>query len=97
MGYTYKTKAELTFAEGLTWNAHPDVYLAKEIMPDYVAYSEYLTPMEFIKLCWGESSDGVRLQMIEYIDKRPFDGCERYIQEWQYYLDHNNGRVLSLF
>ena len=97
MEYTYHTKAELTFADGLTWNAHPDVYLAKEIMPVYIGFSTDLTPMEFIKQYWNDASDGVRLQMIEYIDERPFDGCERYIQEWQYYLDHNNGRVLSLF
>jgi hypothetical protein len=45
---------------------------------------------------WDESTPGVRLQMIEYIEERPFPGCERYIEQWQEYLEHNKGRVLSL-
>lgn len=88
--------AELIYPEGLTWQDHPDVYLARDLMPMYEEFADDITPMEFIMQYWDESTPGVRLQMIEYIEERPFPGCERYIEQWQEYLEHNKGRVLSL-
>ena len=67
---------------------------AIEIMPVYEDYVEYATPVDFIRDNWDYATDGVRLQMMEYIEEHPFAGCERYIEQWNYYLDHNKGRVL---
>ena len=69
---------------------------AIEIMPVYEDYVEYATPVDFIRDNWDYATDGVRLQMMEYIEEHPFAGCERYIEQWNYYLDHNKGRVLTL-
>ena len=89
--------AELTYIDVLSWQDHPDVYLAREIMESYAEFSSDLTPMEFIRQYWGEASPAVQLEMIEYIEQRPFPGCEKYLQQWNSYLEHNRGRVLSLF
>ena len=67
---------------------------AIDIMPVYEDHAEYTTPVDFIMQYWDYASDGVRLQMMEYIEEHPFAGCERYIEQWNYYLDHNKGRVL---
>ena len=88
--------AELVYPEGLSWQDHPDVYLAKDLMPMYEEFADDITPMEFIKQYWNDATPGVRLQMIEYIDERPFPGCERYVEQWQDYLERNRDRVLSL-
>ena len=90
------SQIELHVADGLTWEDHPSVYAAKEIMPVYQLFADGMTPMEFIEDNWQYSSPGVQMQMIEYIEQYPFDGCDRYLQQWDAYLEHNKGRVLSL-
>ena len=87
---------ELFAPEGLTWNDHPDIYLAEDIMPAYIEFSYCMTPKDFITTYWKDSSDGLRSQMIEYIEMRPFDGCDKYIMQWNSYLEHNKNRVFSL-
>ena len=69
---------------------------AEVIMPIYNEYADDMSPEEFIKSYWNFASDGLRGEMIEYIEDHPFDGCARYIEQWIAFVDHNRGRVLSL-
>ena len=89
-------RAELIYPEGLTWQDHPDVSLARDLMPMYEEFADGITPMEFIKQYWDEATPGLRLQMIEYMEGRPFPGCDRYIEQWEEYLERNRDKVLSL-
>ena len=88
--------SELFVPAGLVWQDHPYVYDAIDIMPQYMEYSNDYTPAEFINQYWDYATDGLRLQMIEYIQAHPFEGCEKYTQAWNAYLERKKGKVLTL-
>ena len=67
---------------------------AIEIMPVYEDYVEYATPVDFIMQYWDYATDGVRLQMMEYIEEHPFDGCEEYLEEWDKIIEYHKSLQL---
>ena len=80
----------------LKWE-HEDITLAELLIPIYKEFSYCMSPEEFIKTYWNTASEGLRGEMIEYINRRPFSGCEKYIDEYHGYLSRKCGGVLSLY
>ena len=73
-----------------------DKRIDEEVAYD-IDYQLKTNPVTFIGDNWANATDGVRLQMIEYIEEHPFAGCDKYTQQWASYLEHHKGRVLSLW
>lgn len=84
---------ESQIVKGLTWRDHPIVYDAKDTMPSYRDYANSLQPDQFIKRFWYDCDDEVRESMIEFIEMHPFDGCEKYVNEWNTYICNTYGQI----
>ena len=65
----------------------------EEIMPGYNDYIDQLTPEQFIKMFWNDTSDDMRSCMINYINEYPFDGSLKYVAEWIDNLKRTYGQL----
>jgi len=64
---------------------------AEAVMPKYCYSSDFQTPAEFIQQGWRYTENDAKANMIEYIEEHPFNGCERYVEEWNSLLEYYEG------
>ena len=69
--------------------------IACKFIPIYEQEHEYCMPEEFIKYYWNDATNELRGQMIEYLEEYPFDGCEKYKEQWNDFLERYRGMPYS--